>query len=218
CLTIFQDSEGFMWFGTIDGLNKYNGYEFEVYKSILNDQSSISNNRINAIVEGADGNLWIGTNNGLNYFNKKTNSFLRVDLYKQLSLSNNPRKFINALLFDEESNALWVATNNGVIKIMLEDFNTDTSELKFYYYLNDDSNINSLDNNIVNVIIKDQNNEIWLGTNGEYLNKYNSEQDNFDRVLIENTSNYELNHIHKNIFVDADNDFWIGNNLSNLIY
>ena len=47
CLTIFQDSEGFMWFGTIDGLNKYNGYEFEVYKSILNDQHSISNNRIN---------------------------------------------------------------------------------------------------------------------------------------------------------------------------
>ena len=168
-----------MWFGTIDDLNKYNGYEFEVYKSILNDQNSISNNRINAIVEGADGNLWIGTNNGLNYFNKKTNSFLRVDLYKQLSLSNNPRKFINALLFDEENNALWVATNNGVIKILLEEFNADVSELKFYYYLNDDSNLNSLDNNIVNVILKDQNNEIWLGTNGEYLNRYNSEQDNF---------------------------------------
>lgn len=218
CLTIFQDSEGFMWFGTIDGLNKYNGYEFEVYKSILNDQHSISNNRINAIVEGADGNLWIGTNNGLNYFNKKTNSFLRVDLYKQLSLSNNPRKFINALLFDEENNALWVATNNGVIKILLEEFNADVSELKFYYYLNDDSNLNSLDNNIVNVILKDQNNEIWLGTNGEYLNRYNAEQDNFDRVFIENTSNYELNHIPKNIFVDADNDFWIGNNLSNIIH
>ncbi|WP_243834485.1 two-component regulator propeller domain-containing protein [Maribacter caenipelagi] len=59
CLTIFQDSEGFMWFCTIDGLNKYNGYEFEVYKSILNDKSSISNNRINAIVDGADGNLWM---------------------------------------------------------------------------------------------------------------------------------------------------------------
>lgn len=218
CLTIFEDSEGFLWFGTIDGLNKYNGYEFEIYKSILNDPSSLSNNRINAIVEGTDGNLWIGTNNGLNYYNKKTNSFLRVDLYKQLSLSNNPRKFINALLFDKENNALWVATNNGVIKIILEDFTTDVSDLKFYYYLNDDSNLNSLDNNIVNVILKDQNGVIWIGTNGEYLNKYNWERDNFDRILIESENNYELNHIHKNVFVDADNDFWIGNNLSNIIY
>ncbi|MEP5913001.1 MAG: two-component regulator propeller domain-containing protein, partial [Flavobacteriaceae bacterium] len=69
CLTIFQDTEGFLWFGTIDGLNKYDGYEFTIYKSILNDPNSISNNRINAIEEDIHGNLWIGTNNGLNCFN-----------------------------------------------------------------------------------------------------------------------------------------------------
>tara|TARA_R110001583_G_scaffold51130_2_gene159491 strand:- start:99881 stop:104086 length:4206 start_codon:yes stop_codon:yes gene_type:complete len=218
CLTIFQDSEGFLWFGTIDGLNKYNGYEFEVYKSILNDPSSISNNRINAIVEDTSGNLWIGTNNGLNYFDKKTKRFLRVDLYQQLSLANNPRKFINDLFFDNANNVLWVATNNGVIKIIVDEFERDVSDLKFYYYLNDDSSLNSLDNNIVNVIFKDQDDVIWVGTNGAYLNKYDKERDNFDRVLIENKNDYELNHIPKNVFVDADNDFWIGNNLSNMIF
>ena len=76
CLEIFQDKEGFLWFGTIDGLNKYNGYEFEVFRSVLNDPNSISNNRINAIEGDNDGNLWVGTNNGLNFFNTKPVSSL----------------------------------------------------------------------------------------------------------------------------------------------
>ncbi|WP_394331758.1 ligand-binding sensor domain-containing protein [Cellulophaga baltica] len=82
CLELYQDTEGFLWFGTIDGLNKYNGYEFEIYRSILNDTTSISNSRINAIQEDKNGNLWIGTNNGLNLFNKKRNNFTRINLYK----------------------------------------------------------------------------------------------------------------------------------------
>ena len=217
CLTIFQDKEGFLWFGTIDGLNKYNGYEFEIYKSVLNDSTSISNNRINAIEEDTNGNLWIGTNNGLNFFNKKTNSFLRINLYKQLSLSNNPQKFINGLLYDEKNNALWVATNNGVIKILINDFEGNVEVLEFFYYMNDESNLNSLDNNIVNIILKDRDNVIWVGTNGQHLNRYNASQNDFERIFIESKRNYELNHIPKNIFIDADNDFWIGNDLSNMI-
>ena len=72
-----------MWFGTIDGLNKYNGYEFEVYRSVLDDLTSISNNRINAIDQDNKGNLWIGTNNGLNLFNKKNNNFIHINLEQQ---------------------------------------------------------------------------------------------------------------------------------------
>ncbi|KQC29943.1 hybrid sensor histidine kinase/response regulator transcription factor [Flagellimonas eckloniae] len=218
CLTIFQDREGFLWFGTIDGLNKYDGYEFEIYKSILNDSTSISNNRINAIEEDLLGNLWVGTNNGLNCFNKKTNSFLRINLYRQLSLANNPRKFINDLLFDTVTNTLWVATNNGVIKVALKDFEQDPEKLEIFYYFNDESNLSSLDNNNVNFIVKDNDNVIWVGTNGQYLNRYNAKKDNFERIQIESKKEYELNHIPKNIFVDSDNDFWIGNDLSNLIF
>lgn len=217
CLTVFQDSEGYLWFGTINGLNKYNGYDFEVYKSVLNDSTSISNNRINAIAEDQRGNLWVGTNNGLNFLDKKTNRFLRIDLYRQLSLANNPRKFINDLLFDENANTLWVATNNGVIKINLGNFENDIDELEFFYYLNDESDRYSLDNNRVNSIIKDNTDLIWVVTNGQYLNRYNPEQDNFERLLIKSQNNYVLNHAPKLVFVDADNDFWIGNDLSDMV-
>ncbi|WP_165747877.1 two-component regulator propeller domain-containing protein [Cellulophaga sp. Z1A5H] len=217
CLEVYQDKEGFLWFGTIDGLNKYNGYEFEIYRSILNDTTSISNNRINAIQEDKNGNLWVGTNNGLNLFNKKRNSFTRINLYKNISLANNPRKIINDLLFDELNNTLWVATNNGVIKISLGAGTDDVEELKFSYYINDQSNLHSIDSNSVYILTKDKNNTIWVGTSGQHLNRYNSERDNFERVYISNDKPYELNHIHKLVFIDHEDDFWIGNDLSNII-
>ncbi|SDM69418.1 hybrid sensor histidine kinase/response regulator [Kriegella aquimaris] len=217
CTEIFQDSEGFLWFATIDGLNKYNGYEFEIYRSILNDSTSISNNRINAITEDKYGNIWVGTNNGLNVFNKKTDQFYRIGLYRQLSLSNSPRKVINDVLYDEKNNVLWAATNNGAIKIMFQGDLITQDKLEFSYYMNDESNAYSLDHNSVNSIIVDGQNEVWLVTGGRYLNRYNGKTDNFERVHIDYERPYELNHLPKNVFVDSDDDFWIGNDLSNLI-
>ncbi|WP_282135137.1 hybrid sensor histidine kinase/response regulator transcription factor [Seonamhaeicola maritimus] len=217
CFEIFQDREGFLWFGTIDGLNKYNGYEFEIYRSAISDPNSISNNRVNVIKEDNEGNLWIGTNNGLNLYNKGTKKFIRIDLYKQLSLSSSPQKIINDLLYDEINNHLWVATNNGIIKIVLQDDNINSENFKFSYYINEDSNFNSIDNNNVNIILKDKNENIWAGTNGSHLNKYNAQEDNFDRVYIWNKKPYELNHLPKKVFIDADGDFLIGNDLSNLV-
>lgn len=217
CTEIFQDNQGFLWFGTIDGLNKYNGYEFEIYRSILDDSNSISNNRINAIEEDNEGNLWVGTNNGLNLFNKQTNKFTRINLYGRLSVSTNSQKIINDLLFDDINNAMWVATNIGVIKIVLNDNSTHIDNFKFSYYINDVTNTNSIDNNTVNVILKDKENAVWVGTSGENLNRYNSKKNNFDRIFINNKKPYELNHITKKIFIDSDGDFWIGNDLSNLI-
>ncbi len=58
---ILQDNHGFLWFGTRDGLNKYDGYSFTVYKNNPADKNSLSNNRINGMVEDADGMLWLAT-------------------------------------------------------------------------------------------------------------------------------------------------------------
>ncbi|WP_117882479.1 hybrid sensor histidine kinase/response regulator transcription factor [Aureibaculum luteum] len=217
CVEIFQDKEGFLWFGTIDGLNKYNGYEFEIFKSVLNDSKSLSNNRINAITEDNEGNLWVGTNNGLNLFVKEKNNFIRINLYRDLSLANGTQKIINDLFYDSINNTLWVGTNNGIIKIALGDDSINIENYKFSYYINDQTNPNSIDNNKVNVIVKDKKDIIWIATNGQHLNRYNYKKNNFDRVLIKNNRTYELNHMPKRVFIDSDGDFWIGNDLSNLI-
>jgi len=217
CTEVFQDEHGFLWFGTIDGLNKYNGYEFEIFRPVLNDSSSISNNRINKIREDNDGNLWIGTENGLNFLDKKTKKFSLVELYRRPSYSTSPREIINDLLYDSDRNQLWVATNNGAVKIQLEEDFRSLENLQISHYVNTLSDKNSIDNNNVKVILKDKDNSIWICTNGQFLNRYESGKDKFERTLIQSDEPYELNHIPKRCFIDADGDFWIGNDLSNFI-
>src|SRR5687768_15023470 len=74
-LCILQDSRGFMWFGTSGGLNKYDGYNFTLYKNDSKDPHSISSNYITSIAEDANGDLWIGTWNGLNKYDRAKNLF-----------------------------------------------------------------------------------------------------------------------------------------------
>ena len=73
----YQDSQGYLWFGTEDSLNKYNGYNFDVYKFDPTDSASISNNIVRCIQEDKDGDLWIGTDNGLNRYSRHNGSFTR---------------------------------------------------------------------------------------------------------------------------------------------
>ena len=76
--TILQDSMGFMWFGTQDGLNRYDGYDFKVYKNDPDNPGSISNNYVTAIYEDQSGALWVGTSGGgLNQFDRESEQFLR---------------------------------------------------------------------------------------------------------------------------------------------
>ena len=72
---IYQDEEGFLWIGTGDGLNKFDGLEFTSFKNIPEEPFSICGNTIRGIIEDPYGNLWIGTEYGLNYLNKKSGKF-----------------------------------------------------------------------------------------------------------------------------------------------
>ncbi len=214
---IFQDSEGFLWFGTIDGLDKYNGYEFEIYRPIINDVYSISNNRINAITEDSKGYLWVGTSNGLNVFDKKSQKFYKVSLYKKKLEGLGLKEEVNRLLFDRKNNLLWVGTKNGLLKIDLDSANVPFfSNLKFTRYTNNPKNRNSIDNNIVTNVIQDKKGDIWIGTEGNNLHKYNFKSNSFDRINIVFEANQYLDHLPKQILLDKDGDFWIGNDLSHL--
>ena len=75
---LFQDSQGYIWIGTQNGLNRFNGESFDVYSYNPTDIGSISNNWIYAITEDANGNIWVGTKNGLNKYLKKNNRFQRI--------------------------------------------------------------------------------------------------------------------------------------------
>lgn len=74
-MSIIQDRKGFMWFATYDGLNRYDGNEFKIFKNNQKDTNSLSNNTIRAIYEECDGVLWVGTYDGLNKYTRSTGSF-----------------------------------------------------------------------------------------------------------------------------------------------
>ena len=75
---IYQDSKGYMWIGTDDGLNKYNGYNVSVYNYEIDNEESLSSTHITAILEDEEENMWIGTEEGLNILNKDTGKVTRV--------------------------------------------------------------------------------------------------------------------------------------------
>src|SRR5687767_2550943 len=82
---IHQDSKGFLWFGTHDGLNRYDGYSFRKYLHDPLDSNSIPDNNINAICEDAKGNLWIATRGGTCRYDQNTGIFSRVEFQEAIS-------------------------------------------------------------------------------------------------------------------------------------
>ncbi len=109
---IFQDSKGFIWIGTQDGLNRYDGYTFRIFRHSPSDNSSLSSSYILTIFEDKKENLWIGTNGGgLNLFIPETESFIRfeADKSKENWLGN---RVINSIT-EDSSGYLWLATGWG---------------------------------------------------------------------------------------------------------
>src|SRR6476646_3549565 len=72
---IYQDHNGFMWFGTYDGLNRYDGYEFKTFRNNFKNNRSLINNWINAISEDAKSDLWVGTRQGACVYQRLSNNF-----------------------------------------------------------------------------------------------------------------------------------------------
>lgn len=152
-IAIHQDVIGQMWFGTRDGLNKYDGNRFTVFRNNPKDSTSISNNDILSIEEDKSGLIWVGTYNGLNCYNPIKNAF------KQYYHANNDKSLCNNTVWDvkEIKNEIWIGTSSG-----LSIYNKSTK--KFTSILHSSSNKFSLPNNYVLSILQTKSGAIWIGT------------------------------------------------------
>jgi signal transduction histidine kinase/ligand-binding sensor domain-containing protein/CheY-like chemotaxis protein len=111
---MIKDSKGFIWVGTIDGLNRYDGYQFHVYHTNYLDTTSLSENFITSLHESAGGDIWVGTRNGINLYNPATDGFRRFQ-YSDTHRESIPDNYIRDI-FEDEAGQLWVATFKGIAR------------------------------------------------------------------------------------------------------
>ena len=152
-IAIHQDKQGQMWFGTRDGLNRYDGSTMTVFRNNPKDTLSICNNDILSIEGDKSGNIWVGTYNGLNCYNPVTN------IFKHYLHGNNINTLSNNTVWNirEIKNEIWVATAGGI-----SIFNKTTQ--KFTTVSHNSKNNSSLSNNFVLSIYETKKGAIWIGT------------------------------------------------------
>ncbi|HMN26513.1 MAG TPA: two-component regulator propeller domain-containing protein [Caldilineaceae bacterium] len=162
-LSILQDRQGFMWFGTAEGLARYDGYDFTLYQSDADNPQSLSNNVVWALYEDHEGSLWVGTEGGLNRFDPTLGRFTRYqhDPDNPQSLSDD----IVLSIYEDRQGVLWVGTMQGGLNRF------DRTSQTFTHYQNDPTNPQSLASNEVSHIVEDRNGTLWLGTYGGGLNQ-----------------------------------------------
>ena len=190
---IFQDSEGYIWLGTNDGLNRYNGYEFKIY-NYEEYQNSISHNGITDITEDKYGNIWVNTVSGVNKINKKTE---KISNYTE----------INGKIKEDSTTEIIVTKDNNILVGTYEGLNIyNAKEDRFDIILEQKDGILS---SCIYSIDEDINGNIWIGTELG-LNKLSKDF----KVLETYTSESEI----YNIFCDDENGFvWAGSDSSGLL-
>jgi signal transduction histidine kinase/ligand-binding sensor domain-containing protein/DNA-binding response OmpR family regulator len=201
---ILQDSKGFMWFGTEDGLNRYDGYRFVVYRPEPGNPGSLSSTSITCMLIDRHNFFWIGTHGGLNRFDWDTEKFERFLHNPDIpnSMSHNS---INCLLEDSSGN-LWIGTQGGLNKF-------DPQKREFIRYMNHPGKPEpgKPSHNIVTAICEGRSGNLWIGTAGGGLNQFDPEKQIFTAYKSNPGSNPGLSHNNiSSIREDRSGMLWIG--------
>lgn len=201
---ILQDSQGFMWFGTEDGLNRFDGYRFVVYKYDSGDPAGLSSNEITALLEDRQGMIWIGTNGGgLNRLDPASGIFTRYQKDPQKP-GNLPSNSILSL-FESFDGTLWIGSRDGLIEY-------SPSMGTFHLYRNDPNDPQSLSGDMVSSVVEDFKGNLWVGTN-QGLNRLDKERRQFVQYRSNPgvTGSLSSNQV-TSLLVSGDGILWVGTN------
>jgi signal transduction histidine kinase/ligand-binding sensor domain-containing protein len=201
-ITILQDSDGFMWFGSEDGLNKYDGENFTIYRNDPDNPNSLGDNWISAVHEDHLGALWIGTlNGGLDRYDRELNRFSHFthDPNDPQSLSNNEVTTI----YEDSGGVLWFGTRGG-----LDRFDRETG--KFTHYQHNPNDPQSVSAGAVLSICETQNGTLWVGTEGGGLNIFDRKTGTFTHFSHDPDNPDSLSHDNvREIYEDQYGTLWV---------
>jgi ligand-binding sensor domain-containing protein len=198
---VFQDRYGFIWIGSEDGLNLFDGYTFTIFRNNPRDSTSISNNNVKWISEDKTGNIWLATLGGLNMYDRKNNQFRRFqyDSLNENSLSSNETTFT----FFDSKNRLWVSTGDGLNLY-------DSTIHGFKHFFPQPSKTNSIAGKTIRNIIEDHRHRLWFATDGGVC-MLNDEGNSFTTYAHDPTNQQTISNNNViSLFEDKDFNLWIG--------
>ncbi len=201
--SIMQDHNGFLWFGTQDGLNRYDGHEFKVYQNIPFDSTSMPDGWALDLHEDASGNLWVGTNRGLAKMDPLTEKFQSFDLAPKDS-SSESFNVVNGVAVDRNG-IVWLGTGKGLLR-----FDPDTET--FDRYRHDANDPSSISRDWIRAIAAAPSGDLYVLTwNG--INRFNPDNPGrFQRVLYDPRPNqdwYPASGVRDMLFDAGGNMAWV---------
>lgn len=196
---VMQDRRGFVWFGTKDGLNRFDGETFKIYRRQQGDTASLGNNFVRALLEDAQGRFLVGTEQGLYLFDPRTERFGRIRLEQS---EGEAGATVNAML-EDHSGDIWLATHGQGI------YRLDSQLQVKRHYDREATRKNSLPTGYIRALAQDGNGQIWVGTIGEGLALFDPDSEAFVRIRHDLHDGINDNTVNS-IFCDRDNKVWVG--------
>lgn len=197
---VFKDGKGFMWFGTLSGLNRYDGYKFKVFKHSASDTSSLSDDNIISISEGPDKKLWIETRTSFNIFDPAVEKFSH-NISGYLKSISIPDAHITAIKKDRQGNFWFLNASLGIFK-----YNPESKKVTHLSHnLRDTTSIYA---NTVSDLAQDSKGNIWLSYYSGVLERLG------DRTQRVNYRSYSINKLPQGlntsykIYIDNQDDIW----------
>jgi len=211
--TIVQDQYGFMWFGSREGLHRYDGYQLVSFHHSANEKHSISSDIISRILIDKQKTMWVATRGGgINIYNDTTKNFQHITTNTSLKLINNE---VNALIEDSLGN-IWIGTEKGITVIFRNKNFQDKSKWQIKNITKQLGEPNSLANNSVESIIQ-INQSIWIGTS-EGISEYDLKGNFIRQIKLYKNKPITRNLVKliKVIYQDKQKNIWIGTSESGL--
>ena len=200
---VMQDSVGFIWMATENGLCRFDGYNFVYYKNHVHDNSSLSYNHAFSLLEDKNGIIWVGTlGGGLNKFNSRTGKFKRFmnDANNYNSISNNNVYKV----YRDSKKRIWVSTLGGGLNLF------DPVKEIFTRFTHSNKDPNSISSNMVSALFEDKENNFWIGTFDAGINLFVEKENKFLHIINDPNKKYSLSHNQVMEFLeDSKGRFWI---------